>query len=51
MPEEKIVAVGLLTQRDLEVLGSNFQRLFPIDETHQFDDLVQALDAIEGPLR
>jgi hypothetical protein len=44
---DKIVAVGLLTRRDLDVLGTGFQRLFPIDEAHPFTDLLQALDGIE----
>ncbi len=32
MTEERIVAVGLLTQRDLDVLGSGFRRLFTVEE-------------------
>ena len=40
----RIVAVGLLTQRDVEALGSGFKRLFPIDETPCFEDLLRAID-------
>lgn len=44
---DRIVAVGLLTQRDLDVLGTGFRRLFPIDEAHPFTDLLEALDGVE----
>jgi hypothetical protein len=44
---DKIMAVGLLTRRDLDVLGTGLQRLFPVDEAHPFTDLLQALDAVE----
>jgi hypothetical protein len=45
---DPIVAVGLLTQRDLDVLGSGFRRSFPVSEDAAFDDLLQALDSIEA---
>lgn len=41
---ERIVAVGLLTARDLEVLGSGFRRVFPLDPAAEFDDLLLAID-------
>jgi hypothetical protein len=41
---ERIVAVGLLTQRDLDTLGEGFKRAFPIEETHGFDELLRAID-------
>jgi len=41
------VAVGLLTERDIDVLGTGFRRLFPIDEAHPFDSLLQALDEVD----
>lgn len=43
MPE-RIVAVGLLTQRDLNLLGHTFDRLWPIEEVPQFDELLRAID-------
>jgi len=46
----KIVAVGLLTQRDLEVLGDGFTRLWPVDRTPCFPDLLQAIDEAEREL-
>ena len=41
-------AVGLLTQRDLDVLGTGFRRSFPVHQDTQFDDLLLALDSIEA---
>lgn len=46
----KIVAIGLLTQRDLEVLGNGFTRLWPVDETPCFADLLQAIDEADREL-
>lgn len=46
---DRIVAVGLLTARDLEVLGSGFRRVFPVDQNTEFEDLLRAIDrAVEG---
>src|SRR5690349_8122451 len=47
----KIVAVGLLTQRDVDVLGHGFSRLWPVDETPCFSDLLQAIDEADRELR
>lgn len=46
---ERIVAIGLLTQRDIDVLGSGFRRLFPLTGDQAFDELLGRLDAIEHP--
>ena len=40
MADDRIVAVGSLTRRDLEVLGRGFSRHFPIDHDGAFDDLL-----------
>lgn len=42
--KERIVAVGLLTQRDLDMLGQSFDRLWPVDETPCFGGLLSAID-------
>jgi len=47
----KIVAVGLLTQRDVDLLGNGFSRLWPVDETPCFTDLLQAIDEVDRELR
>lgn len=44
---EPIVAVGLLTARDLQRLGQDFERAYPITNDGRFDDLLQKLDRIE----
>jgi hypothetical protein len=41
---EQIVAVGLLTQRDLDALGPAFTRAFPLDEAPCFNHLLQVID-------
>lgn len=43
----RVVAVGLLTQRDIDVLGTGFRRLFPIEDTLGFDDLLEQLDQLQ----
>ena len=48
MPDhERIVAVGLLTERDLAVLGQGFRRAYRIEEEHGFDALLTAIDQAE----
>ena len=51
MAKDRIVAVGLLTQRDVDVLGQGFSRLWPVDETPCFADLLQAIDDSDRELR
>lgn len=52
MTKDRIVAVGLLTQRDLDVLGTGFHRLFAVaaddDEGDDFADLLAQLDNIDA---
>jgi hypothetical protein len=43
----RIVAVGLLTQRDVELLGQSFDRLWPVDETPCFGALLRAIDGAD----
>ena len=50
MAQERIVAVGLLTQRDVELLGQGFSRLWPVDETPCFQGLLQAIDTADAEL-
>ena len=51
MEPRRIVAVGLLTQRDVDVLGHGFSRLWPVDETPCFTELLQAIDDADQELR
>ena len=41
---EPIVALALLTQREVEALGNNFERLWPVDEAPCFSQLLLAID-------
>jgi hypothetical protein len=50
MAHGRIVAVGLLTQRDVDVLGANFRHLWPIDEAPCFSQLLQAIDEADREL-
>ncbi|NYT40734.1 hypothetical protein HZY97_08195 [Sphingomonas sp. R-74633] len=47
MTDRKIVAIGLLTQADLERLGNSFRDAIPINDDHIFADLLDRLDQIE----
>jgi hypothetical protein len=45
----RIIAVGLLTQNDLDRLGDTFTRLWPVQEAPCFEELLEAIDkADEG---
>ncbi len=44
MPNGRFVSVGLLTQRDLDVLGSGFRRAFPLNSTTDFTSLLIEID-------
>lgn len=47
MSNDRIVAVGLLTEQDLDVLGTGFRRHFPVKDDGMFDDLLMQLDKVE----
>jgi hypothetical protein len=40
----RIVAVGLLTQEHLDMLGTSLQMVYRIDETPCFAELLEAID-------
>ena len=48
---DQIVAVGLLTQQDLDLLGQSFDRLWPVDEAPCFIDLLEAIDEADRALQ
>lgn len=47
---ERIVAVGLLTQQDLNMLGPTFERAWPVEEVPAFDELLHAIDEADRKL-
>ncbi|MFL6752753.1 MAG: hypothetical protein ACJ8D5_09900 [Sphingomicrobium sp.] len=50
MPGNRIVAVGLLTQQELDLLGPTFTRAWPVDETPLFTGLIEAIDEADREL-
>jgi hypothetical protein len=47
----RIVAVGLLTRKDLEVLGPTFDRIWPVEEAPHFNELLRAIDQADRKLQ
>ena len=47
---ERIVAVGLLTNRDLSALGPAFDRAWPVEEAPSFNELLRAIDEADRKL-
>ena len=46
-PGRRVVAVGLLTEFDLSVLGQGFKHAYRIDAGHNFSEMIAAIDAAE----
>lgn len=51
MDQERIVAVALLTRRDLGLLGPTFSRAWPVEEAPDFHELLRAIDQADDQLR
>jgi hypothetical protein len=49
--QERIVAVGLLTQRELNLLGPTFERAWPVEEAPSFNELLRAIDEADSKLQ
>jgi hypothetical protein len=49
--QERIVAVGLLTQGDLRLLGPTFERVWPVEEAPHFSELLRAIDEADRKLK
>jgi hypothetical protein len=45
MAKERIVAVGLLTARDVELLGPSFNRIWHVEDNPRFPQLLAAIEA------
>ena len=48
---QRIVAVGLLTQRELGVLGPTFDRIWPVEDAPHFNELLRAIDEADKKLK
>lgn len=46
MDREPIVAIGLLTNTHVRMLGDSLKQVFPVADDNAFDDLLKALDEI-----
>lgn len=44
MPDERIVAIALLTQTNLDMLKGSLKKVFRVDDTPCFDDLLKKLN-------
>lgn len=51
MPRQRIIAVGLLTEQDLDRLGATFTRLWPVENAPCFEELLAAIDKAETQLQ
>ncbi len=51
MERERIVAVGLLTRKDLTLLGPTFDRIWPVEETPHFHELLESIDHADETMR
>lgn len=51
MPDDRIVAIGLLTRGDVQRLGETFTRLWPVDQSTDFSELLRAIDEAEDSHR
>ncbi|HEY8592471.1 MAG TPA: hypothetical protein VIL42_06355 [Sphingomicrobium sp.] len=47
---ERIVAIGLLTRRDLKLLGPTFDRIWPVEDAPHFNELLRAIDEADKRL-
>jgi hypothetical protein len=51
LPADRIIAVGLLTKRDVKLLGPTFDRLWPVEEAPDFSALLRAIDDADAELK
>jgi len=50
LPQDRIVAVGLLTRHDLDSLGPTFDRAWPVEDAPIFSELLRAIDQADREL-
>lgn len=50
MSRERIIAIGLLTQRDVSLLGPAFDRAWPVEDAPDFAELLRAIDDADRAL-
>ena len=47
---DRIVAIGLLTEQEVTLLGPAFNRLWPVEEAPHFDEMLRAIDSADQEL-
>jgi hypothetical protein len=50
LAQDRIVAIGLLTDDDLSRLGDAFTRVWPVEDSAGFEDLLAAIDEAQERL-
>ena len=50
MVRDPVVAIALLTRREVDLLGPTFTRLWPVDDTPSFAELLDAIDQADREL-
>jgi len=50
MEHDRIVAIGLLTRKDLSLLGPAFDCAWPVDEAPSFIELLKKIDEADARL-
>lgn len=50
MPKDRIVAVALLTESDLTMLGPTFTRAWPVEDAPIFVELLREIDKADRKL-
>ena len=50
LPQDRIVAIGLLTRQDLTLLGPTFDRVWPVEQAPAFNELLRAIDDADREL-
>lgn len=48
---EKIVAVGLLTAKQVQRWGQDLKHIYPVPNDATFDDLLKAINRVTSPRR
>ena len=51
MADDHFIAVGLLTETNIRMLGPSLRHVFPIPQDNKFDDLIKELDEVVGGTR
>ena len=51
MSSQRIVAVALVTESELKLLGAAFDRAWPVEDTPCFSGLLQAIDEADRVVR